>query len=93
MAVMDKEWRDLIGDPDELERELADFRRNAQVLSSRQRHLIAGYPKQWVAIFGGEVAAFAPTLEGLLEQMQERGIPRGHAIIRYIDKNRRKMIL
>lgn len=93
MTVMDKELLDAIGDADELERQLAEFRESAQVLSSRQRHLIARYPKQWIAIYSGEVAASAQTLPELLKETEAKGIPRGRAIIRYIDNTPRKLFL
>ncbi|MEX2226222.1 MAG: hypothetical protein WEB52_07230 [Dehalococcoidia bacterium] len=90
---MDPDVVDIIGDPGVLEKELEAFRESARVLSSKQRHLIARYPKRWVAIYEGDVAADAATLHELMAEIEDRGLPRGHMIVRYIDKNPRKMIL
>jgi hypothetical protein len=39
-----------IGDLQQLDTELEQFRRDASVLSSRRARLIEKYPKQWVAV-------------------------------------------
>lgn len=89
----EREILELIGDPEHLEKELEEFRTNARVLSAEQGRLISRYPQRWVAVYEGDVAADAPTLADLIRQIDERGLPRGHVIVRYIDKHPRTLIL
>ena len=98
MTVMDRaayeaKVLEMLGDPKTVDRELRAFRKDARVLSSTRNHLLQQYPKRWIAIYGGKVAAQAKTLPALVERMQRLNIPRGRAVVRYIDKNPRKMIL
>jgi len=83
----------ILGDPRSVARELRAFRRTAKVLSSRTPRLIDEYPKQWVAIHKARVRAHAGTLQSLLAQVEEKGLPRGQVIVRYIDRTQRTMIL
>jgi hypothetical protein len=83
----------MLGDPKALDRDLRAFRKDARVLSSKREHLLRQYPSPWIAIYDGKVAAQAKTLPLLMEEMEQRGIPRGRAIVRFINKNPRKMIL
>jgi hypothetical protein len=83
----------MLGDPSAVDRELREFGKSARILSSRQKHLIASYAKQWVGMVSGRVVANAPTLKAVVAQLDRLGVPRGRALVRYIDKNPRKMIL
>ena len=83
----------MLGNPVRLHRELQDFRKAAQALSSDHPRLIAQYPNQWVAVYRGKVAAHGPTLDSVLGKMKRRKIPQGRTIVRYLEKNRRTMIL
>jgi pyrimidine operon attenuation protein/uracil phosphoribosyltransferase len=82
-----------LGNPTEVARGLEDFRRAAKVLSSQHPRLIDRYPKQWVAVYNGKVRARGRTFRAVLEQLDKAGVPREHAIVRFIDKNQRTMIL
>jgi hypothetical protein len=93
VGTIDSDLLSIIGDPDALEDELNAFRSNAATLSSHQRRLITDFPERWVAIHGGGVVADSDTLAGLIELIEQGGLPRGHVIIRYIDAHPRKMIL
>jgi hypothetical protein len=84
---------EMLGDPKKVDRELRAFGKDARILSSKRKHLLQQYPQQWIAIYDGEVAAQARTLPVLVETLRRLGIPRGRAIVRYINNNPRKMIL
>lgn len=43
-------------------------------VSRHMEELKARYGGQWVAIAGGEVVAFSPTVQGLIETLQEAGV-------------------
>ncbi len=79
--------------PVRLNRDLQRFRQAAQALSSGHPRLIDKYPNQWVAVYHGRVAAHASTLPAILGKMKRRRIPQARTIVRYIEKNKRTMIL
>lgn len=84
---------ELIGDPEVVSGELRSFADDAKVFSSARERLITTYAGRWVAVFAGRVQADAATLPTLLDALDERGIPRERAIVRFIDRNERTMIL
>ncbi|HEY3783417.1 MAG TPA: hypothetical protein VGL56_20230 [Fimbriimonadaceae bacterium] len=83
----------IIGDPQKIRQEMLDFKRTARTFSSDKVHLLAKYRKQWVAAHDGKIVAHAAALPRLLQILDELGIPRQKAMIRYIDQNARKLIL
>ena len=92
-ADLPNDIRSLLGDPKKVDRELQAFRRSTRRLSSNHPRLIDRFPKQWIAVYDGKVLAQAKTFSSLMTQVDEKGLPRQHTIVRYIDKNRRTMIL
>jgi len=76
-----------------VDRDLQEYRRAARVLSSKRQRLLERYPRLWVGVYRGKVVAKAKTLPTLMAQLDEREIPRRHVIVRFIDKNRRTMVL
>ena len=88
-AILDE----LGASPDEIGRDLTKFRKAARALSSRQPRLIDRYEKQWVGVYGGHVRVHGETLESVLSQIDAKGLPREHVIVRFIDKNQKTMIL
>lgn len=83
----------LVGDLKVVDVELRRFRKAAQALSSRHPRLIDQYPKQWIAVYRGRVRASGRTFRSVLAQVDKKGIPREHVIVRFIDKSKRTMIL
>lgn len=79
--------------PKQIDRELRAFTRAAKVLSSHRPRLISEHPQQWVGIYDGRVRVSAKSLKALLALMKKRRLSPSAAIIRYIDKNQRKLIL
>lgn len=89
----DELLRHLGGTPAEIDRELQQFAEAADVLSSDHPRLIDEHPLQWVGIYEGKVAASAQTLNSLMQQLETKGVPARHAIVRFIDKEQRTLIL
>jgi hypothetical protein len=83
----------IIGDPKRLDTELQEFRRSAKLLSSRRVDLIAKYAKRWIAIYDRQVRADGSSLNQLLAKVDQLQVPRDRVVIRYIDRNLRRMIL
>jgi hypothetical protein len=81
------------GAPREIDEELKRFSRSARVLSSDQPRLIDQFPKQWVAVFDGQVVAHAPELGRVLRDLEEKNIAKTQTIIRFIDRDDHALIL
>jgi len=82
-----------LGNPVDIDRELQSFRKSARVLSSHHPRFIDRYQKKWVAIYDGRTRAQGRTLQSTLREIDRKGLPREHVIVRYIDRNQRTMIL
>lgn len=91
--MSEKNLLSLIGDPHRLDADLQKFRKDVKLLSSRYRDFSAEYPKRWIAVYGGKVQADADSLDHLLARLDALKIPRGKAVIRYMNQNMRRMIL
>ncbi len=83
----------LIGDPRELDRDMAEFARSHDELSAKYEKLLKRYPNQWIAFHSGRVRARAESLEALLEIMDAKGVKRDKAHIRYLDPDPPVVIL
>lgn len=81
------------GEPAEIARGLIEYAKSAEALSADQPRLIDEYPKKWVGVYQGKVSAGADDLQTLMSLLDEQGIPPGNAIIRFIERNQRTMIL
>ena len=51
------------------------------------------HPDHFVAVYEGEIVAANKTLKGVLTEMDGKGIPKNHAVLRYVSKKPRRMIL
>ena len=85
--------RYLGGSVENIDRQLRQFTDAAKVLSSDHPRLIDEHPLQWVGVYQGRVAASAQTLSSLMRQLEDDGIPPQNAIVRFIDKTERTLIL
>ena len=85
--------REIIGDPKRINAELQQFREDAKLLSSQRMNFLAKYPKQWIAVYKGQVQADAPSLDQLLARLDDLQIPRQETVVQYRDQNLRRMIL
>ena len=77
----------------ELDQELTEFREAAAVLSSSHPRLIDEHPDQWVGVYKGIVEAAATSMPGLMRQLAQKDIPASKAMVRYIARTQRTLIL
>ena len=91
--LIENEVLDVIGDAASVAGKMDKFRENVRQLSSAQPRLIDTYPKQWVALYNGEVAATGSTFASVMSAISQKGLPRDTVIVRFIEKNHRTMIL
>ena len=81
------------GNPKDIARGLREYSNSAEILSADQPRLINEYPMRWVGVYQGKVSADADNLPSLMQKLEERGVPPGDAIIRFIERNQRTLIL
>jgi hypothetical protein len=81
------------GPPAQVGRELDEFAASARALSSDHPRFIDEYPQQWVGVFQGQLRARGKTLKSVLAQLGEQGIRSEHALIRFIERDQRTLIL
>src|SRR5437660_11222961 len=81
------------GDPKQVAAELEDYGKDIRILSCQWAMLLKKYPKRWIAIYKGKVQADAPGFDEILVSVDKLGIPRDGVVIRFVDKNVRRMIL
>lgn len=84
---------DQLGNPADVDRELQSFRRSARALSSHHHQMIDRYQKKWIAVHDGKTKAQGRTLQAIWRDIDKKGLPREHIIVRFIDRNERTMIL
>lgn len=85
--------RHLGGTPEQIRAELNAFALTAKVFSSDHPRLIEAHPLQWVGVYEGRVAASGRNLKSVLTQLEKQGIAPEKAIVRFIDKEERILIL
>ena len=78
---------------DQVLEDLSSIRRSQKVFSGQHCQLSREHPNQWVAFHNGQVAALGDSLDGVLEAADEKKIPRGKMVIRYLDPDPKLMIL
>jgi hypothetical protein len=76
-----------------IKKELSSFRESAKRLSSDHPRMIDEHPLQWIGVYEGKVAATGKSLKSLMIQLEKKNIPAKDAVIRFIDKEERVMIL
>lgn len=82
----------IIGDPKQVDAELQKYRKDTRVLS-RRLNLVSKYPKRWIAVYDGEVRADSLDLNQLMDKIDDLGLPRDRVVVRFVDRNLRRMIL
>ena len=81
------------GNPEEIAKGLLEYSKSAEILSVDQPRLIHEHPMKWVGVYQGKVSAKADDLPALMKKLENLDIPPGDAIIRFIERNQRTLIL
>ena len=69
------------------------FNQSARRFSSDRPRLIDRYQKQWVAVHNGKVKAQSGSLKALMKQVDEKNLPRGRLMVRFIDQDHQTLVL
>ena len=64
---------------------LRRFEQDAETFDGLERSLQQEFANEWVAFYHGEVVSHGTTLEEVLHQMSQKGIPSERAIVRFLD--------
>lgn len=72
---------------------LDSFSTSAQVFSSDNPRMIDLFENKWVGVYNGHVEAVADTLDNLLKQVEEKNIPAGDTVVRFINREPKTLIL
>ena len=81
------------GEPEEIVKGLLEYSKSAAALSADRPRLIEEHPAKWVGAYRSEVSAKADDLPSLMRELEKQGVPTGDAIIRFVERNQRTMIL
>lgn len=84
------EW--LGASPHEVVAQLSAFNASSLLLSN-DRWLADNYAQKWIGVYSGEVRAAEDELDSLIDSLDKQGIPRSDTIIRFIERNRKTLIL
>ncbi len=87
------EIAEIIGDARKVDSELQAFGTTAALLSSRYLQLTERYPDKWIALHSGAVRACGDSLEVVLKAIDEKGLSRDEAVVRFIQKDPQTLIL
>ena len=84
---------DQVGDPATLAKEMATFETSIKEWFANFDRYRREYLGKWVALYEGRVCGSAETLEALLRQIDEMGIPRGSTFIQHPVENEPILLL
>ena len=69
------------------------FGRDVDYLNSIWAEVRKRYPDQYVAVYEGEIVANHRRLKNVLATLEDKGLPKGHTLVRFASKKPRRMIL
>ena len=81
------------GNAAEVAKNLSDFSNSAKLLSSEHDRLINSHEHQWVGVVRGTVLVTGESTEGVIQELKEKGVDPEDAIIRFIDRELKTLIL
>ena len=91
--ITQKWFRENIGDPAHVAKDLAAFSRAAARLSKRYPELLKQYPDEWIAVRRGRVVVHTKTHDELISHLDDHDIPRDDLFIRFMATKPRTLIL
>jgi len=79
--------------PEDIAKNLKEFSESAKLLSDSKANLLDNHELYWIGIYKGEVSVKSKKLSLLLEKLEKRNIPLEDTVIRFVEKNKRALIL
>ncbi len=74
---------EILGDREQMAREMAEYHAAAVGFEENLPSYLASYPDQWIAVLDDEILA-DQDIEAVFEQLDQRGIPRHRAYMKFI---------
>lgn len=65
--------------------EMDAFERTSRFLAGATRDLMKQYPRKWVVAYDEKICAIGDTLDDVLKQLDEKGIPRLGTAVEFLD--------
>jgi len=62
-------------------------------LEAKRAELTKEHPNKWVVMHNGDIMVIADSLEDVLKEMDDLGIPRKGAVVEFLDTEHRNMVL
>lgn len=90
--LTEEEGLELIGDPEQLARELEAFSRAEQFFWGNYDRFLREHADKWVAIHDDDVLV-ADTLDALLAELDRNGIQRGQAFVEFVTTSDQVLVL
>jgi hypothetical protein len=81
------------GGEQQIELKIRRFADDVRCLQSIRQDLLRQYMEHWVAVYEGSLAGYARTIEELWKQLSEKGIPGNEAVIDFMARERKAMLL
>ena len=78
--------RESIGDPLEVFKSLEKFEKDSDLFKERYAEFLADYPDQFVVFYDGEVQSHAPDLDEVSRLIDDKDLPRGQVVVKFIEK-------
>ena len=72
---------------------LHQFKEDTIFLESIRPELLYQYPDCWIAIYQKEVVGVASKLKDIIKQLNQKDVPRGYAVIEFLNIKQIPMIL
>jgi len=76
-----------------VQEELERYRMDALYFEQHRQDLLHRYPERWIAVYNQEVVATARRLPQLLQQLENRGLPRAQVFIEHVSAKEVLLIL
>ena len=81
------------GSPSEIRKRIKECTTAQTRLALRINGLMKAYPKQWVAMGSGRGICRGRSLSQLMAKCEKKGIPREGRAVRYLDTEKRALVL
>jgi Family of unknown function (DUF5678) len=77
----------------EKQAELRRFRNDALYYEAHREELLQKYPEQWIAVLNEEIVGADADFDGLLQQLDKKGVPAERVFIEHATRKDELLIL
>ncbi len=77
----------------QVQQELERYRTDALYFEQHRQEFLQCYPERWIAVYNQQVVGTAKRLPHLLQELEQRGLPRGQVFIEHVSSKEDLLIL